>query len=104
MFVCALVGLRQVQRVWVLDEEMNRMLPYMLAIIGAYAVGILSLSRNYEVPTYTMLGLAAAYLAMVPVHPPDAKLRCSAALVQRTIWISLLFLLCTDLVVRFLAT
>lgn len=103
MFYAAIVGLRRVQRACVLNEDLRRTLPFMMAMTAAYAVGILSLSRNYEVPTYTMLGLAAAYLAMVPVQPPTAKLGCSGVLVRRLLCISLLFLLFTDLVVRFLA-
>jgi putative inorganic carbon (hco3(-)) transporter len=103
LFYCAFFGLRHVQRAYVLDRDLHRMLPYMLALVGAYGVGILSLSRNYEVPTYTMLGLAAAYLAMVPVYPAGAKLRCSGQLALRVEWLSLIFLLFTDLVVRFFA-
>ena len=92
-------------RVYVLDGELRRMLPYMLAMMGAYAVGILSLSRNYEVPTYTMLGLVGG----VSGHGAGLSARGEAALfrarcVRRLIWLSLIFLLFTDLVVRFLAT
>jgi O-antigen ligase len=103
LFYCAFFGLRQIQQAYVIDPDMRRMQPYMLAMVAAYAVGILSLSRCYEVPTYTMLGLVATYLAMVPIYPPGVKLQFSGVLVQRIIWCSLIFLICTDLVVRFFA-
>ena len=50
-----------------------------------------------------ILGLAAAFLHIVRVYPPNAKLELSSQLLQRIAWCSLIFLLITDLVVRFLA-
>jgi hypothetical protein len=103
LFYCAFFGLRQIQQARVLDPDMRRMLPYMLAMVAGYAVGILSLSRCYEVPTYTMLGITTAYIAVVSIYPPWAKLTFSTVLVQRIIGCSVIFLLFTDIVVRFFA-
>ena len=48
---------------------------FVLAIVVGYAGGTFSLSRNYVVPTYMVLGLADAYLRMaVPFPPPGAGL------------------------------
>jgi putative inorganic carbon (hco3(-)) transporter len=102
-FFCAGYGLWQIRRAQVLDADLRRMLPYLTAIVGAFSVGILSLSRNYEVATYTMLGLAAAYQSIAVVYPPWLKLRCSGPLFLQLGWLSLIFLLMTDLAVRFLA-
>jgi O-antigen ligase len=46
------------------DPEAARPLPLVTALVTAYVVGILSLSRNYVAPTYLVLGLAAAYLRL----------------------------------------
>jgi O-antigen ligase len=46
------------------DPEVVRILPLVTALVTAYAVGLLSLSRNYVAPTYLVLGLAAAYLRL----------------------------------------
>ena len=35
--------------------------PYVLAIVGGYAGGLMSLSKTYTIPTYTVLGLATVY-------------------------------------------
>ncbi len=45
------------------DPEMRRFRPYLLAMVCAYAAGIMFLSRVYIVPTYMVFALAAAYLA-----------------------------------------
>ena len=48
--------------------EVERLRSYMAAILVAYAAGLMSLSRNYVVPTYLILGIIAAYLRMTPVE------------------------------------
>ncbi len=48
-----------------LDRDMAALRPCLFAIVVGYAVGNYSLSRNYVVPTYLVIGLASAYLAMV---------------------------------------
>ena len=81
----------------------RRLLPFMMAILAAYAMGIFTLSRCYEVPTYTMLGLAAAYLRVTPVYPALDR-RCTGAMARRVAGVSLVFLLCIDILVRVLAS
>jgi putative inorganic carbon (hco3(-)) transporter len=60
------------------DGELRRMRPYLMAVVAAYAGGMLSLTRIYVMPTYLVAGLATAYLrvaAPVPAAPPlDGRL------------------------------
>ncbi len=42
------------------DADLLRLRPYLMAIVAGYAAGMMSLSRTYVVPTYLILGLAAA--------------------------------------------
>ena len=48
--------------------------PYLFGAVVAYAVGCYSLTRNFHIPTYLVLGLAAAYihLALPRPDPRDA--------------------------------
>jgi putative inorganic carbon (HCO3(-)) transporter len=66
MFALSGWGLHRVRAEPNLGTEpgMAEMRPCLLAIIVGYAVGNYSLSRNYVIPTYLVVGLAAAYLAM----------------------------------------
>jgi putative inorganic carbon (hco3(-)) transporter len=45
------------------DSETRRLRPFMLALAGAYAGGLYSLSRVEMAPTYLVLGLAGAYIS-----------------------------------------
>lgn len=55
------------------DPVLARMRPFVQAVVVGYAVGILSVSRAYIVPTYMAVGLGAAFLRLAPVpaarHP-----------------------------------
>lgn len=48
------------------DKEpmLRRMRPFVFAMVIAYAAGSYSISRNFVVPTYMILGIAAAFIAM----------------------------------------
>lgn len=48
-----------------LHSELKRLRPYVAAVLTGWSVGLLSLSRCYVVPTFLVLGLAAAYLDLV---------------------------------------
>ena len=52
------------------DPEIRRMGPYMLAAITSYAVGMLSLTENYLVPTFALFGLASVYIRLANPDPP----------------------------------
>ena len=45
-------------------QQLNQLRPCILAIVASAIVGMLSSTRSYSVPTYMMLGLAAAYVCM----------------------------------------
>ena len=44
-----------------IDTELRSVWPFLLAVVACYAIGIMSLSRCYAMPTYTVFGLAANY-------------------------------------------
>ncbi len=46
--------------------------PYLFGAFAAYAVGCYSLTRNFHIPTYLVLGLVAAYVTLA-APPPDAR-------------------------------
>jgi hypothetical protein len=64
-FFTSLWGLYRVSRASAnADPETARLGHYLLAIIAAYAVGLMLLSRAYIAPTYLMLGLAVVYFSV----------------------------------------
>ncbi len=53
-----------------LDAETARLQPYVSGLVAAWAVGMLSLTLCYILPTYTILAVATAYSRTAPVNPP----------------------------------
>ncbi len=53
------------------DLELQRLRPYLLGIVAGYGTGILTLSRVYIVPTYMVLGLAAAFIEIARARETD---------------------------------
>ncbi len=67
LFYCVLTGLYKLGGVPAPadDPEIGRMRPYLMAIVSGYSICLLTLTRNYVVPTYMIIGLAGAYLGIV---------------------------------------
>lgn len=61
-FYFGALGTYRVRPVW--NPELERLRPFVLAIVLGYAGGAFSISRNYIVPTYLVLGLADSYLQL----------------------------------------
>jgi O-antigen ligase len=70
LFLCAFYlavwGLHSVRRSPAVTKRrgLAQLQPYIFAMVVGYAAGAFSLSRNYIVPTYLILGLATAFLGM----------------------------------------
>jgi putative inorganic carbon (hco3(-)) transporter len=106
-FLLAAIGVYRLERspdFWTHDRRFTALRPFVLAMVVAYAAGTFSLSRNYVVPTYLVLGLAAAYL-WIGLPDPPADQRMTRKVVVRLVLLgaaSLVFLkLFTQLLVRF---
>lgn len=86
------------------DAEFRRLRPYLLGIVCGYCAGQLSLSRQNIVPTYTVLGMAAAYLAQAkfPADTPSPLWKTDSSLITRLIGVSLLVLAGLEIVSRIL--
>ena len=105
-FAYAIWAIHQVGRknnTYILHPRLARMRPFLIAIVAGYAGGMLSLSRNYIVPTYLILGLAAVYLHLIQKDNPLPQLRFSPRLVRRLAFASVAFLACTYMFVRVFA-
>lgn len=74
--------------------------PYMAAAIGAYVVGMMSLTRSYFVPTYLMLGMATAYSRAAPAAGGAAGARVSGRLLRELAAVSIIFLVLAHFWVR----
>jgi hypothetical protein len=99
--VWALYRLRP-EKVLVLDPELRRLQPYVLAVVAGVAGAILSLNHVYSVPTYLGLGLATSYLGLAVAFPPEPVARFDGRLLQRFVVASVGFLMVTYLVTRVL--
>jgi O-Antigen ligase len=101
-FFFALVSLNHIlkHRQYLADPELRRMLPFLLAIVISYIVGILSLSRVETVTTYMLLGLVTAFVNVAMVYAPGFAVRFESKLVQRWALASVGFLMASYTFVR----
>jgi putative inorganic carbon (hco3(-)) transporter len=68
----------QTPEVMMLNRDLQRMQPYVLAALAAYAIGMMTLSIPYTMPTFLMLALSVAHTRMAQrsclAAPPPLRL------------------------------
>jgi hypothetical protein len=84
----------------VADPELGRLRPYLMAIVAAYATCMLTISRNYIVPTYMLLGLVSVYLRLATRGTPLRPMRVGTALAWHFMAISVAFIIVSYAFVR----
>lgn len=101
-FVCALGPLRRLglEKRRIRNPELSRLHPYLTGAAAGYAIGMLSLTLNYIVPTYMILALAGSFTQMANAEPPLPPARFDLRLAGRIAGIGLLFLTGLYLFVR----
>jgi hypothetical protein len=67
----------------IVDPDQQRMRPFVLAAVSAYAVGMLTLSLCFVVPTFLMLALSVAYSRATVCWPAQAPLRLDERVLGR---------------------
>jgi O-antigen ligase len=82
------------------DPVERRLLTYVTALLVAYMVGMMSLTLNYIVPTYTILGITTVYLGMTTSDPPLPEKRLDANWLVTWTMLALAFLLALSLFVK----
>jgi hypothetical protein len=75
-----------------LSPNLRRLRPYLLAIVTAMVVGMMSLSRVYSLPVYIVLGIAAVYFRLACVSAPSLVPRVNQRLAMRYLLLGLVFL------------
>ena len=75
------------------DPRLRRMRPDLLAMLAAYVVGMLGLSRSYTVPTYMVLGMATVYLRFTDRYQPLPVPRLNLKLVGQLTVVSVVSLI-----------
>lgn len=100
MFIYAVGVFHRLRTMRPRDGELARMRPYLMSAVAGYAVGLLSLSRNYVAPTYLIVGMAGAYFQMA-VQPTPKWMRCGVWLFAKLTAASLGLLVFLYVVMRF---
>ena len=75
--------------------ELERLRPYLMAIVAGYAAGLMSLSCAYTIPTYTVLGLSAVFIGLAEADLGVPVARCNGPLVRRLVALSASFIVLT---------
>ncbi len=88
------------QRPPTLDPELWRLRPYVLAIVVGTIVGMLTSTRTYDLPTYMVLGVAAAYVRLTADAVPSTHVRFDGALARRLGLISCLVFVTAYIYIR----
>lgn len=84
----------------ILDQDQKRLLPFLFGSVIATAVGMMSLSLCFVIPTYLVLGLATAFARVTPVYPPLPALRLDGRRLGQMAALSVAFLGCMYLFIR----
>ncbi|SIO61453.1 O-Antigen ligase [Singulisphaera sp. GP187] len=83
-----------------LDPALAKLWPFLLAGIGCFAFGIMSLSRCYVTPTYSILGLVAAYERMALAVSPRRPLRLGPTMIGLLLLSGVAFLLIMFVIIK----
>lgn len=83
------------------DPDLRRACPYVLALIGSEAVGMLSISNAYSPVTYLLLGIISSYLNLVRQQPGIEVKRFDGRSLRNLIGVGLLVLLGLNLFIKF---
>jgi hypothetical protein len=101
-FFFAVVSLLRIQqnRQQLTDADLQHLLPYLMACLLSYTVGILSLSRVDALSTYLLLGLVTAFVSMAAARVPGFTVRLDGLMIRRIAVTSVAFLAATYMIVR----
>lgn len=102
-YYCALTALRRLSLhdAQILDPELRRLLPYLIAVVAGYMGCMLSMSLHNMVPTFTILGLVTVYVRLAATRPPVPMLRFDLTLILHMIVLSVLTVLMFHFYVRY---
>ncbi len=87
--------------VWLADPELRQIRPYLMALITSYALGMMSLTETYIVPTYTVLGLATAYIHLTGTTLPLSETQFNQSFLKRSFYSEVFFLIFIFLFIKF---
>jgi O-antigen ligase len=76
----------------IVDADLHQLYPYMLGAVTAYTAGMLTLTLNMLVTTYTFLGLGGLFLSITTTRPVVPRDRFDATLLVRLAGLGVLFL------------
>ena len=82
------------------DNLMASLAPVLLSISTCYVVGMLSLTRNYVIPTYLVLALAASFFTLTRNSPANPSLQWKLGLLGRCFAFSMGYLLLMQVFVQ----
>ena len=101
-FYAAFRGLRRLGNTDVVfaDPFLMKLRPYLLTIVCSYCIGMYSLSRAYNLPTYMVLGIVAAYLRIAEPGASIAPLRFDETFLKRMLVVGVACLVGLYLFVR----
>jgi putative inorganic carbon (hco3(-)) transporter len=74
------------------DPELRRMQPYVMAALTGFSAGMLPLSLCYEMPTYTIFGLATSFIRLANPEPPLPGTDLDGRLVNRLLLVGIVTL------------
>ena len=84
----------------IVDPELRRLYPYLTGAVAGYAVGMFTLTLNYIVPTYLILGVASSCGHITVTNPPVPTASFDLRLVGRCAGVAVLFLVGLTIFVR----
>lgn len=79
-------------KVELIDPELRALRPFLGAALATYAMGMMSLSRGYVLPTYTLLGLTTVFFVLVRTRPEMRGLRLDGRLIRNIATVAAVFL------------
>jgi O-antigen ligase len=80
------------EEVSLIDPELRALRPYMMAVLVSYAVGMMSLTENYIVPTWVIFGMSTVFIRLSTTERPLGGTQFNGALVTRMMLSSMVFL------------